>query len=254
MPPNGAAWANGVPNADRPNTPSSTRLAVVPADAPPLTNAGAGVDIDRAARRAFVQDRELPLTTQLFDLLTYFLARRGEAISFDDLAAEVWAYPNGGGDHHFLHTAVYRLRRILSAAGIEGLIDGIRGFGYRISVDPPVSTAITVEVEVESAIAVFDPADPELRLTMVNDAAVQLTGYSVEALTNLQQATTKLWSASERVLIDAAVAEALQNGSAETHGRRLICADGSTISVNIALSRLGLPNRDPLCLAEITPD
>lgn len=194
-------------------------------------------------------DHELPLTTQLFDLLTYFLDHRGEAVSFEDLAAAVWAYSRDVGDHHFLHTAVYRLRRILETAGVEDLVDGIRGFGYRIK----AGAVGVADPTTPHAVAVFDPADPDLRLAMVNDAAVQLTGYNVATLTNLREAVTSLWTPEERIVIDAAVRETLERGSAQVQGRRLTRADGTVVLVDIALSRLDLPGRDPLCLVEVNP-
>jgi PAS domain S-box-containing protein len=212
------------------------------------------VRLDPSARRAWVGDQEILLTTQLFDLLSYFLEHRGEAISFETLAAEVWAYPHGAGDHHFLHTAVYRLRRILSSAGLDDLVDGIRGYGYRVSAGQR-EPAVLVEAarSPARAIGVFDPSDPDLRLTLVNDAAVEITGHSMEALMGLPQIGRRLWSPEDRTVIDAVVRDALTAGVAEAHGRRLLRADGSTILVDVSVCRLGQPDSKPLCLGEATP-
>jgi DNA-binding winged helix-turn-helix (wHTH) protein len=198
-----------------------------------------------------VGDEELPLTTQLFDLLVFFLDHGGAAVSFQDLATAVWSYPPDLGDHHFLHTAVYRLRRILNTAGVDDLITGIRGFGYRIKAG--TTTHHTATPEKPPAAAVFDPADPELRLSMVNDAAVQLTGYDVASLTSVGGAPPSLWDQAERAAIDDAVRIAVDRGHSQIEVQRLTRSDGSVIPAELQLSRLDLPGRDPLCLVEINP-
>ncbi len=248
------AWIEDDP-AERPTRARSNGYpaarALWLAEPPTEADRAAEIRIDRPARRAYVGDDELPLTTQLFDLLAFFMDHRGAAVSFDDLAAAVWSYPRNVGDHHFLHTAVYRLRRILATAGVDDLIDGIRGFGYRIkAAPPPDEVPVTLAPQ---AVAVFDPTDPDLRLAMANDATVQLTGYNIAALTNLREAATSLWSPEERVAIDAAVRETLNRGSAHALDRKLTRADGTVVRVDIAFSRLDLPGREPLCLAEVNP-
>ena len=207
--------------------------------------------VDRTTRRAYVDEQELPLTTQLFDLLAFFLEHRGLAISFEELAVAVWAYQPDVGDHHFLHTAVYRLRRILSDVGVDDLIAGIRGYGYRVKPDHTRRVETTAEPTI--AIAVFDPLDPELPITMANDAAVQLTGHSVATLTNRSDVAGRLWDADERAALDATIWEALDLGQSTIRAQRLTRADGTVVRVDVSLSRLDLSGRGPLCLAEIRP-
>jgi DNA-binding winged helix-turn-helix (wHTH) protein len=217
------------------------------ADAP----TGPVLRIDRIARQATVDGRELPLTSRVFDLLVYFLDRAGTAVSFDEIAADVWSY-HYMGDRHFLHTAVYRLRQALSAAELPEIVEGIRGFGYRVHGMAAVDDASETLGPVRG-VAVFDPLDPDLRLRMVNDAAVDLTGLSVEALTQLPEAQMRLWSTRERDVIDEMVREALDRGSATSCGRTLLRADGSALLVDVAMTRLDLPDGQVLCLAEFTP-
>ena len=207
--------------------------------------------IDEDARRAFVGGDELPLTTQLFDLLAFFMSRRGTAVSFEELASEVWSYPYGAGDHHFLHTAVYRLRRILLNGGVDNLVEGIRGFGYRVSARAQAdASSIETMRTVGRPIAVFDPLDPDLRFSMVNEAALQLTGYEIEVITNLPRAARRLWTPGERAFVDLAVGDALASGTATTWGRELLRADGETVIVDLFFSRLEVANGNPLCVAE----
>ncbi|MDA0352941.1 MAG: winged helix-turn-helix domain-containing protein [Chloroflexi bacterium] len=227
--------------------PERPRLALLEA---PTDGAADDVRLAPNARRAWVGGRELELTTQLFDLLSFFLAHRGEAVSFEVLASEVWAYPHGAGDHHFLHTAVYRLRRILNGAGIDDLVDGIRGYGYRISAGPPIKEEPAVLAT--RAIGVFDPRDADLPLSIVNDAAVGLTGYSMEALTRMPHIVDRLWPPEARLVINAVVDDAVRTGAADAAGLSLRRADGSTVLVDIAITRLGA-SAAPLCLGEATP-
>lgn len=209
--------------------------------------------IDPDTRRAFVAGRELPVTTQLFDLLAFFMARRGTAVSFEELASEVWGYPYGDGDRHFLHTAVYRLRRILNDAGVDDLIEGIRGFGYRISATPDLlPRPVEANGTAPRAIMVIDPLDPGLRISMVNDAALELSGYELAELTNLPQgADEPIWMPEERAIVLRAVQEAMASGTPTSTGRQILRADGETITVDLSLSRINCATGGPLCIAEL---
>lgn len=211
--------------------------------------------MERTERRAFVGDHELALTTQLFDLLEYLLAHRGEAVSFDQLASEVWSYTHGAGDHHFLHTAIYRLRRILLEAGVDNLVEGVRGFGYRVRAESITANVPLMPLALAAssrAIAVFDLIDPTLPLLMANEAALELTGYDIETLTSLPGSSARLWRPNERVKVDAVIREALASGCAHASGLQLLRASGDEIAVDLIVSRLDLPDRGPLGVAEVT--
>ena len=87
--------------------------------------------VDRAARRLFLNDREIELTSTEFRLLEFFLAHPGHAWSREQLLREVW------GEQHFVtpRTVDVHIRRLREQ--IEQKPDEpeylvtVRGFGYR---------------------------------------------------------------------------------------------------------------------------
>jgi len=90
--------------------------------------------LDRTATAA---GRTLDLTFLEFDLLAYFLAHPGEALSRDRLLAEVWGYDVGGRDTVTVH--VRRLRTKIEADPARPtLLRTVRRIGYRL--DPQSGT------------------------------------------------------------------------------------------------------------------
>jgi two-component system phosphate regulon response regulator PhoB len=87
--------------------------------------------LDRAARRVFHGERELPLTSTEFRLLEFFLTHPGRAYSREQLLEAVW------GEQRFVtpRTVDVHVRRLREQ--IEEQPDNprflatIRGFGYR---------------------------------------------------------------------------------------------------------------------------
>jgi phosphate regulon transcriptional regulator PhoB len=87
--------------------------------------------LDRAARRVFLGEREIELTSTEFSLLEFFLTHPGRAYSRDQLLESVW------GEHRFVtpRTVDVHVRRLREQ--IEEQPDNphylttVRGFGYR---------------------------------------------------------------------------------------------------------------------------
>jgi DNA-binding response OmpR family regulator len=87
--------------------------------------------LDRTARRVFLRDRELELTSTEFNLLEYFLTHPGRAFSRDQLLQSVW------GEQRYVtpRTVDVHVRRLREQ--IEEQPDNprylttVRGFGYR---------------------------------------------------------------------------------------------------------------------------
>jgi DNA-binding response OmpR family regulator len=87
--------------------------------------------LDRTARRVFLRDRELDLTSTEFNLLEFFLAHPGRAYNRDQLLESVW------GEQRFVtpRTVDVHIRRLREQ--IEDHPDEprylttVRGFGYR---------------------------------------------------------------------------------------------------------------------------
>ncbi len=95
-------------------------------DRPALLELGP-VRVDREAREARVDGRELELTAKEFDLLAMLIENTGIVLSRERLLEEVWgmAYP-GGTRTVDVHVA--QLRRKL---GVPELIRTVRGAGYK---------------------------------------------------------------------------------------------------------------------------
>jgi len=79
------------------------------------------------ARRAWKGDDELALRPKEFDVLALLASRAGEAVSREDLMAEVWDI-NWFGSTKTLDMHVLSLRQKLGAEAITTL----RGVGYRL--------------------------------------------------------------------------------------------------------------------------
>lgn len=87
------------------------------------------VSVDRTRRAAICAGAELTLTAREFDLLAFFLDHAGRAVTRETLLARVWG---DDGQHTMNVVDVYvgYLRRKLAAAGGDGCLRTMRGFGY----------------------------------------------------------------------------------------------------------------------------
>jgi DNA-binding response OmpR family regulator len=87
--------------------------------------------LDRAARRVFLGEKEIELTSTEFRLLEFFLTHPGTAWSREQLLGEVW------GEQHFVtprtvDVHIRRLREQIEDKPDEpGYLVTVRGFGYR---------------------------------------------------------------------------------------------------------------------------
>lgn len=100
-------------------------------DEGPVTVEAGPFKLDRVARRVFLHDSELALTSAEFNLLEFFLTHTGRAFSREQVLEEVW------GEQRFvtLRTVDVHVRRLREQ--IEEKPDTpqylitVRGFGYR---------------------------------------------------------------------------------------------------------------------------
>jgi DNA-binding response OmpR family regulator len=96
-----------------------------------------GVRINADARRAWLGDGELSLTTKEFDLLRALVASAGKVVTREQLMREVWD-ANWWGSTKTLDMHVSWLRRKLGDdAGSPRFITTVRGVGFRF--ERPVS-------------------------------------------------------------------------------------------------------------------
>ena len=105
------------------------------AAAPAGPSAPAGLRIDEPARRAWIGDRELSLTTKEFDVLALAMRHEGTVVTRERFMEEVWD-EHWSGSTKTLDMHVSSLRRKLAEHGEDpACIVTLRGYGYRY--DPP---------------------------------------------------------------------------------------------------------------------
>jgi two-component system, OmpR family, response regulator len=98
-------------------------------EAPPL--AVGDVRLDLRAGRVTRGDDVLPLTAREFALLTFLVRRAGRLVSKREILAGVWD-DYYEGDPNVVEVYVARLRRKLGDPVDDGLIETVRGMGYRL--------------------------------------------------------------------------------------------------------------------------
>lgn len=91
--------------------------------------------LDLRGARALVQDRRVELTGHEVRLLAAFLEHPGEVLTFRTLLLLGWDDPELIGGRELLKTAIYRLRLKIEAEdpALVGLIESVRGVGYRLA-------------------------------------------------------------------------------------------------------------------------
>ena len=91
--------------------------------------------VDLAARRVTLDEREVPLTAKEFALLECLLSRRGRAVARTDILRMVWDDPTLGAEAS-LEVLISRLRRKLSNSATRCPIRTHRGYGYSVPLEP----------------------------------------------------------------------------------------------------------------------
>lgn len=89
----------------------------------------ADLELDLPRRRAQRGGQTLPLTAKEFNLLAFFMRRRGEVLSRTELAEQVWDI-NFDSDTNVVDVAVRRLRIKLDDPFEQRLLHTVRGMGY----------------------------------------------------------------------------------------------------------------------------
>ena len=90
--------------------------------------------MDKSSRRAFINEKEVILTTKEFDLLIYLAANPNKVFTKEDLFEQIWGI-NSQGD---IPTVTVHIRRIREKIEIDPsnpqYIETIWGVGYRFEV------------------------------------------------------------------------------------------------------------------------
>lgn len=89
--------------------------------------------IDPDKHRASVGEKVLDLSRKEYDILLYFVNRRGHLVKKEVLAEAVWGDDIDQADNFdFIYAQLKNLRRKLSAAGADVEIKTVYGFGYKL--------------------------------------------------------------------------------------------------------------------------
>jgi DNA-binding response OmpR family regulator len=91
-----------------------------------------GLHIDVASRQVLLNGQPLDLSPKEYELLTFLSDNRGKALSRQQILNQVWSY-DYYGDLRTVDTHINRLRTKLGDSA--GLVQTIRGYGYRLEVD-----------------------------------------------------------------------------------------------------------------------
>jgi DNA-binding response OmpR family regulator len=107
----------------------SSRIA--PPSVPARTAVGPLV-VEHDAKRALVEGVEVALTRREFGLLEALVEHPGWVYSRDHLLLEVWGIDAERIETRLVDQHVANLRRKLASAGADGLVQTVRGLGYRV--------------------------------------------------------------------------------------------------------------------------
>jgi two-component system, OmpR family, phosphate regulon response regulator PhoB len=94
----------------------------------------AGIQLDPAARRVIVGDREIEFWTTEFRLLHFFMTHPGRIFSRVRLLDEVWGH-DAFVEERTVDVHIRRLRQGMAPTGHDKMIETVRGVGYRFRVE-----------------------------------------------------------------------------------------------------------------------
>lgn len=117
------------------NDPEATQKGPLPLEILKRVQASEeGLRIDSRAKEIYIQGKLLspPLTVKEFQLLELLYSHKGQVISKDEIAQNVWDYEVY--DYNAIDALVYRLRqRIEDDPGNPRYLVTVRGFGYKLN-------------------------------------------------------------------------------------------------------------------------
>lgn len=90
------------------------------------------LSIDFCARRIFYQNEEIRLNPKEYKLLSYLAHHQGHAVSFEELAENVWGEELVNINSNSMEVYVHRLRKLLQKYNLADKLVTIRGHGYQL--------------------------------------------------------------------------------------------------------------------------
>jgi pSer/pThr/pTyr-binding forkhead associated (FHA) protein len=120
------------------NDPEATQKGPLPAEIlRRVRSTEEPIRLDSRAKEIYIQGKLLdpPLTVKEFQLLELLYTHKGQVISKDEIAKNVWDYEVY--DYNAIDALIYRLRqRIEADPGSPKYIVTVRGFGYKLVAQP----------------------------------------------------------------------------------------------------------------------
>ena len=89
------------------------------------------IELDSASRKVFKQKEEVPLTLKEFVMLEYFMRNPNKVINREELLSHLWDF-NYVGFSNVVDVHVKNLRRKLNGKDDDGVLETVRGIGYRL--------------------------------------------------------------------------------------------------------------------------
>lgn len=90
------------------------------------------IELNPSKRKVTRQGKEIPLTLKEFGLLEYFMRHPNQVVNREDLLNHLWDF-NYVGFSNVVDVHVKNLRRKLDSAGDGGILETVRGIGYRLA-------------------------------------------------------------------------------------------------------------------------
>ena len=89
------------------------------------------IELNPVERTVTRESKEIPLTLKEFGLLEYFMRHPNQVINREDLLSHLWDF-NYESFSNVVDVHVKNLRRKLAQAGDPGILETVRGIGYRL--------------------------------------------------------------------------------------------------------------------------
>src|SRR3989344_446317 len=90
-----------------------------------------GIELDATERKVYKDGEELPLTLKEFVLLEYFMRNPNRVINREELLSHLWDF-NYSSFSNIVDVHVKNLRKKLGDGDFRGVLETIRGVGYRL--------------------------------------------------------------------------------------------------------------------------
>ena len=102
-----------------------------PNEALPQVLRSGDIELNPSTRRAMRGGEEIPLTLKEYGLLEYFMRRPDQVVNREDLLTHLWDF-NYVGFSNVVDVHVKNLRRKLDSKDADGVLETVRGIGYRL--------------------------------------------------------------------------------------------------------------------------